>query len=299
MDALLSVLSSAGVTVLGLWLFSEKIFDNRLARSLEKAKLEWAGEQRKQIEMYLGEKKAERDYEYEAKKRLYTAIGPLKFQLLLACRDLTHRIREHGDYGYNYSLSASNYYGYSTLYRIIRPLAISELIERQIAYADFAVDSDAIMLLRFKRSAYSALCGGDMICNNPNANWDMQVEHIYYHSITTLATAIIMDDNGERRPMYADEFKAFVQTEVGLKTLSPLPEIMSDFTPITKPIFWNRLVCYADICARLVNAQGGRADFETITLNINSLLDLSADDYILEKKAEISVLVNAAMERGL
>ena len=42
---------------------------------------------RMEVEAQLGELAVQRQYEYEARRRLYTAIGPLRFQLLLACRD--------------------------------------------------------------------------------------------------------------------------------------------------------------------------------------------------------------------
>jgi hypothetical protein len=48
------------------------------------------------------------------------------------------------------------YYGKNTLYRMLRPIAISELIERQIAYADFAVDPSAVKVLRFRRTVSGA-----------------------------------------------------------------------------------------------------------------------------------------------
>ena len=50
------------------------------------------GEIRKEIETYLGDKSAEREYQLEARKRLYKAIGPLRFQLVVACRDASSRI---------------------------------------------------------------------------------------------------------------------------------------------------------------------------------------------------------------
>jgi hypothetical protein len=42
---------------------------------------------RKGVEEYLSDKAAERQYRLEARKRLYAAIGPLRFQLVVACSD--------------------------------------------------------------------------------------------------------------------------------------------------------------------------------------------------------------------
>src|SRR5688572_32556716 len=51
-------------------------------RAIEKATVD--GTIRQAVETRLGELEAERHYTFEARKRLYTAIGPLRLQLLLA-----------------------------------------------------------------------------------------------------------------------------------------------------------------------------------------------------------------------
>jgi hypothetical protein len=53
-------------------------------------------------------RKAELDYELEAKKRLYEAVGPLRLQLLLAARDVVRRIGTH--HLSNWNMSADGYY---------------------------------------------------------------------------------------------------------------------------------------------------------------------------------------------
>jgi hypothetical protein len=128
-----------------------------LARELELHKAQWAGEVKRQVENWLADKAADREYVLDARKRLYTAIGPLRFQLLLACRDLSGRVTAHARSPYD--TDVEHYYGRSFLFRILRPLAISELIERQIAFADFAVDAGAQDLLRFKKAAFAAFTG--------------------------------------------------------------------------------------------------------------------------------------------
>jgi len=135
---------------------------------LAKQKAVFEGNIRTAVESFLGERAADREYELEARKRLYTTIGPLRFQLLIACRDLAGRIETHPRR--NYSTAVDRYYGRSTLFRILWPLAVAELIERQIAYADFSVDPSALNLLRFKRAAFAALTGGSIVCNHPNAD---------------------------------------------------------------------------------------------------------------------------------
>src|SRR5206468_11459935 len=63
-------------------------------RERDQARVE--GEIRQRVETTLAEGAAERQYAFEARTRLYSAIGPLRFQLLLACRDLSGRISQRG-----------------------------------------------------------------------------------------------------------------------------------------------------------------------------------------------------------
>jgi hypothetical protein len=83
---------------------------------------------RQQVDTLLADRAADREYALEARKLFYQSIGPLRFQLLLACRDLAGRIIAHSRNPYDTGLAS--YYGKSFLYRLLRPLALSELIER-------------------------------------------------------------------------------------------------------------------------------------------------------------------------
>ncbi|MHC5762979.1 hypothetical protein, partial [Nostoc sp.] len=79
-----TLISSLGISVTGVWWLSQKIVEQKLAKDLEKNKnfwlkqieetkaefqqklekdkAEWNGEIRKEVEIYLGDKSAEREY---------------------------------------------------------------------------------------------------------------------------------------------------------------------------------------------------------------------------------------------
>jgi hypothetical protein len=63
---------------------------------------------------------AHQQYVLQARQRLYAAIGPLRFQLLIACRELASRV-EALSKG-RYDTSTAGYFGQNTLYRLLRPL---------------------------------------------------------------------------------------------------------------------------------------------------------------------------------
>lgn len=107
------------------------------------------------------DRKAKLDYESNARRRLYEAIGPLRLQLLFAARDVASRVQDHP--GTNWNLKPSQYYGRSFIFRLLRPLAIGSLIERQMSVADFSVDGDALEMLKFNVVAYRTMTGSDAI----------------------------------------------------------------------------------------------------------------------------------------
>jgi len=132
-----TILTSFGISAAGAWALARALVNHRLSKDLERYKSEWqreleaekvtlSGKVRQQVETTLADRTADREYELEARKRLYQVIGPPKFQLLIACRDASRRIEEHAQ-RIEYSTRLEGYYGRSTLYRLVRPLAISML----------------------------------------------------------------------------------------------------------------------------------------------------------------------------
>ncbi|TCV81259.1 hypothetical protein [Sulfurirhabdus autotrophica] len=290
-----SILSSVGVTAVGAWWLGKRWVDHRLNTELEKTK----GNIRKEIENELADTNANRQYQLAAKTRLYSAIGPLKFQLLIACRDLALHIRAFGLEGISYSLSPTNYYGQSTLYRILQPLVISELIEKQIAVTDFSVDKEAVDLLVFKKLGYEALKGDKPILNNPDEDWNHQTQHLFHHSISKIVSSLIVVDGTLNRPMHFKEFEQFLLSVHGKEVLGPLVDLIQDFTIMGKPILWVRLVFYAYCCSHIVNKLGIKIGFSEIDIHVRELLLESNNEFnrrMLEDFQHVfSTLINGGL----
>src|SRR5260370_11877215 len=107
---------------------------------LTTAKAELDASLHRSVEEYIGERAAERQYKFEAQKRLYAAIGPLRFQLVVACCDFAGRIQRIGSGKQSYPISLAAYFGRSTTVRLLRLFVFSELIERHVPYSDFSGD---------------------------------------------------------------------------------------------------------------------------------------------------------------
>jgi hypothetical protein len=279
-----SVSTSIGITAAGAWWLGRSWITHKLETELEKSK----GDIKKEVETALADRAAQRDYEFSAKQRLYLAIGSLKFQLLISCRDMAKHINTHGNANVLYSLDRDDYYGKSTLYRIIHPLVIVTLIEKQVAVADFSVDPEAIDLLRFKKSAFRAYKSDKVILNHPDERWGEQQQHLFHHSISNIVdTMIVADSTIGYRPMSYGEFEELLLDDLRAEPILPLINIVAGFSINEKPIFWLRLVFLAYIAADLVNKLGVKTGFKKIDIDFKKLICLSKDTYIQNNSDEI------------
>jgi hypothetical protein len=136
---LTSLGSSPGFSAGAAWI-AKQIISHALKAGLERRKSEWQAELEKhkaapqrekvllegavkeRVESELGEKASEREYRLEGCKRLYRLVGLLRFQLLVARRDLAGRIEAQVRRQYVFkvtSIGPESYYGRSTLYRLL------------------------------------------------------------------------------------------------------------------------------------------------------------------------------------
>ena len=234
------------------------------------------------LEEYLGDRSAERDYCAEAKRRLYLAIGPLRFQLLVAAAELVNRVARIGDGKYSYDMSIKDYFGQSTAYRLLRVLAVSELVERQIAYADFSVDPAMRSLLRFKRQAFLSLSSSRVSLGHPDENWLDQEQHIFYDVLGIIASALIVQDapGAPSRVIRFDEFSSKFAKGHMAKMLDPIPDLVSRFTIQSKPILWLRLLAIAQLCIGLLETHGTGLGLEIDEIDISRMLDITEDAHV-------------------
>lgn len=309
-----AVSSSLGLSLVGAYWLARTLIQHQLTEALEKRKAELSGELethklalsqdlertkgqiqldlgrdkaavegsvKREVESQLGQLAAQRQYEYEARRRLYLAIGPLRFQLLLACRDFAGRVSVFHRTE-RYSVSLTNYYGRSTLYRLLRPLAIGELIEKQVAVTDFGVDPGAVDCLRFRRTITRIMSGDELVEGRPGVEWGAQVEHVYADSLPVLAQALIRHDpNGSERVLRFDEFDERLNAD-GLGIVAPFDALLEDFQVEAKPILWLRLVAYGHACNALIDRLGQSLGFEPRPFPTEVLLRSAGDKFTLE-----------------
>jgi hypothetical protein len=293
LSTIIGAVASSGLVSIGgaAWL-TKRLVDHRLTKDLKNhqeqldqklaaSKAEVEAMLHREVEEYLGEKAAERQYRLEARKRLYAAIGPLRFQLVMACGDFANRIKRIGTGQQSYATSLKGYFGRSTVFRFLRLFGIADLIQRQAAYADFSVDPSMVKLLRFKYAAFRCLSSSTISLSHPKANWDEQVEHVFHDALSIIAAAMIVSEaDGRQRVMRFDEFNHFISDPKRLATIHPIPRIMKDFTIPTKPILWVRLVALGELCSKLVDSEGPQLGIISEPFDGSTLLRSSNDEFL-------------------
>lgn len=243
---------------------------------------------------------AKLQYELEEKRRLYHAIGHLRFQLLLSARDVARHVVSLAENKRRYPTTTKNYYGQSTLFKLVRPIALCELIERQISVADFSVDTDSIELLKLKRSIFKCFSSAEAILHHPDANWHEQEQHIFYHSLSRISNAIIVDGgDGTLSPMPFHEFEEFISDDANSVKMAPLPDLLEDFSIEEKPLLWLRFVLYGFLCAELVKQKGVPIGFELVEFPLEELIGKVGDHVLREKRDDIPVAFKSIRDAGL
>ena len=306
---LTAILSSLGVSLGGAWWLGKTLITHRLSKDLADYEAQWkrdlnqeslnlSGAVKKEVENYLGEQSARREYELEAKKRLYQAIGPLRFQLLLACRDIAHRVEGHG-LRKAYDMSSSHFYGRNTIYRLLKPLAISELIEGQVAYTDFSVDESALDALLFKKSCSLAFTGSEVLCNHPDIDWNNQSQHLFFDTLTEAASVLIHKEQSTYRILTFHEFNDQYDALLSNSGLLAISRIIDGFTMSSKPLFWLRLVSFGHICREFLGSAGRDLRFEYSHFNLNGLIEKTEDDYVLSRVDEFEKAIKNAIKTQL
>ncbi|TGD74628.1 hypothetical protein E4634_05350 [Mangrovimicrobium sediminis] len=245
-------------------------------------------------------RKAELDYEFEARKRLYAAVGPLRFQLLLAARDLVGRFSVH--HGTQWNMDPDRYYVKSCVYRLLAPLAVGQLIQRQLSLVDFSVDREAVGLLRFVAAAERVLSGNEVPMGHPDADWSSQRQHLYRDNLRAAAGALITGDaeGRERLMTYAEFDREYRILEAG--ELASLGGIFAAcrHSLTENPLFWLRVVAYTWVCAQhLQSRSAARLGFSVHKLPLEAMVAATADNYLVSRTGQYCKVLEEIVQDSL
>lgn len=253
-------------------------------------------------QQYLLKRKEEIDYRLPARQRLYQAIGPLRLQLLFSSRDLVRRVSSHP--GTRWNLNPSQYYASSFIWRLLRPLAIGQLIQRQMTVADFSVDPPSLRLLRIHAAMEEALTGGQVVEGLSDVKWGTQTQHLFSDNLRVAAAKLILEGNdGSAGVMDFAQFATAFPNPTEEPALRDLAMIFmrceQGGSLLGNPVFWLRVVAYTYICHCLISSQGPDLGFEPRQFDVERLLAMVPDDQISSRAGVFRERFDAILAESL
>ena len=230
------------------------------------------------------QKQSRRDYEYEARKRLYHECEPLVFELLEFAENAGDRIRglartaRHGNLPQ--WLVGDGYYMASTMYYLLAPVAVYKLMRRRLTAVDMTLDQSVATHYRLaKQVAWSfaddfSFAWGlrifELDYDPNNQEWErLRVadeakywrQGIPYGRLDNAVESLIIRDHepdGNLRIMSFGEFESALHKAGSVsETFTIVRDIFTDFHPARRPVLWRMLVAQAHIYMSIVRFHHG------------------------------------------
>jgi hypothetical protein len=219
---------------------------------------------------------------------------------LSSARDVVRRVAQHPEER-AWAIDPAGYYASSFICRLLRPLAIAQLIERHTTIADFSVDPAALDLLHFKAAMEEMLTGDAPLLGHPDVDWSTQSQHLFSDNLRLAAAKLLVTSgDGRERVMDFASFRNAFPDLAMEPALAPLARIFGRcrHNLTENPIFWLRVVGYAYICHRLVDLQGAELGFKTPAFSVTKMLGFVGDEYISSRAAEYTGAFDAVLDES-
>jgi hypothetical protein len=233
------------------------------------------------------ERKAQRDYEYEARKKLYAQIEPLMLQVGFAAENCFDRVAnlalitgkgylEPGPRSWlTPNIEGHRYYLDSTLYRVLLPLGFFEIVRSKTTQLDFKLEPRLESLFRVMRQHYRLWSAefafaeaGPTLAYTPYAP-EAESEHerapqryrrqgVALGRVDKIAAAMVVaGDGGGLRVRRLGEFESEWASKQGAlwEAAGPFYALFEGFRPDLTPVLWRILcaqACLAYAIRRLV-----------------------------------------------
>jgi hypothetical protein len=227
---------------------------------------------------------ARRDYEYDARKRLYAEIEPLLFQLFEMAEQSYFRVislarsARLGALTSDESswLGANGYYLISSMYYMVLPAVIYRLIRSRMTFIDLDLD-EQITAKYYLTKIYAFSLTDDFVLAqtkptldyDPNdKNWKKliattparyQRQGLVLGDMEALLDQMIKKDEKGTRAMTFAEFESELSKDQVSESLSELRKLFLRFNPATQPVFARMLLvqgCLSNLILESYELQG-------------------------------------------
>lgn len=261
--ALIGVASSLIVAIYS------SLMANRNEKKLELLKSE--------LELNKEERNARRDYEYEAKKRLYQEYEPLLFQLSELSEVALSRIEgiaknvKDGLLTEQWSKIENNYFK-ETIYKLFAPLAVIKLIQNKLTIVDFNIESEVSLQYGLMKILYFSYQEDGKISryiNDLEYFEDWKVNHtksadevegrqgIALGEVDKIVDLFISNEENQKRLIDYGEFEDLLDSnsEKVKSRLKTAEKMFLNFHPERKRVLWTLLLSHAAILKILTKSK--------------------------------------------
>ncbi|GAB4017266.1 hypothetical protein GCM10028808_48230 [Spirosoma migulaei] len=227
-----------------------------------------------------GDVDARRDYEYEARKRLYKECEPLLLRLLEASENALYRIyslvrtARNGDLepGKDSWLQASGYYMASTIYNLLVPVVMFRLLQNKLTLVDLTVDATIRNQYLLAKWIYVLFTEPfDLAKQTPKLDYNpydkdwptksikqpkvYMIQGIPFGRLdAAVDSMIIQQDNASARCMTFGEFERLFEKDLKKKesVFRSFYDIFLNFHPASRPVLWRILIVKAHLYSKLM-----------------------------------------------
>jgi hypothetical protein len=198
------------------------------------------------------ERDAQRDYEYEARKRLYAEVQPMFFHLGEAASATFDCIRHlQGFRAFRMMQDVNAALTVNNVYRLMAPLATVRLIQRRLTAVDLRLDAALRAQYRLARELLYTFSRGERVAALAPAieyTWTGEDrQHLVPAVLEVVAAGLTVEDaGGSARCMTYPEFEACFRADQSLRdTTLPVRRWLAGASPTAKPVLWRLLVAQA------------------------------------------------------
>jgi hypothetical protein len=213
-----------------------------------------------------------RAYRFEARKRLYEQCEPLLFQLAEAAENARGRIYgiartcRHDDLkanGDGWLREANGYFFLSTMYRLLAPVAVFQLLRRRLTTVDLNVDRRIKAQYDLSRVLYRSFKDPFKIAEQAPAHTegDHAEQGLLWGTLDNALEAMTPPDkDGVPRLISFGQFEKLYATEGDSGALHEINYLFVGFHPTTHPVLWRMLIAQLYIYETLLDVHRSNDD---------------------------------------
>lgn len=272
------------------------------------------------------------EHQQGALDRLRSATGRLRLELFLSTRSVIRRVGSYNKFphevdAYQRPGREGEYHdGGLMIYRLLRPLAISTLIEPELRFRDLTLERTSADLLEFGHAAFEMLTGEQIRLPADHKQFDMGLcwgsrstnegclssdhfQRVRSSYLRMAADALLVPPSGDHRtcmlhPQFLEQWNKPEEYPEWHASLEPVKQTLDRFDRHDSAIFWLRIIGYVYVCKRFFDKQGAHSrnakinyaavEFDTVQM-IESANDPCLTAHAAEYPARFEKIISDAI----